>query len=47
MVDANQHHTRTDDPEMVSQSLEHLFKALGFGLGATETEVEVRYCALA
>jgi DnaJ-class molecular chaperone len=44
----NQHHTRTDyDPEMVSRSLEHSFKALGLGLGATETEVKVRYCALA
>jgi hypothetical protein len=44
----NQHHTRTDyDPEMVDQSLEHLFKALGLGLGTTEIEVKVRYCALA
>jgi curved DNA-binding protein CbpA len=32
---------------MVGQSLEHLFKALGLGLGATETEAKVRYCALA
>jgi DnaJ-class molecular chaperone len=31
---------------MVGQSLEHSFKALGLGLGATETEVKVRYCAL-
>jgi len=35
------------DPEMVGQSLEHSFKALGLGLGATETEVKVAYCALA
>ncbi len=32
---------------MAGQSLEHSFKALGLGLGATETEVKVRYCALA
>ena len=32
---------------MVRQSLEHSFKALGQGLGATETEVKVAYCALA
>jgi curved DNA-binding protein CbpA len=32
---------------MVCQSLEHLFKALGLGLCTTETEVKVRYCALA
>ena len=32
---------------MVGHSLEHSFKALGLGLGATETEVKVRYCALA
>ena len=39
---------RTDyDPEMVGRSLEHSFKALGLGLGATETEVKVAYRALA
>ncbi len=32
---------------MVSQSLEHSFKASGLGLGATETEVKVGYQALA
>ena len=32
---------------MVGRSLEHSFKALGLGLGATETEVKVAYCALA
>ena len=32
---------------MVGWSLEHSFKALGLGLGATETEVKVAYCALA
>jgi DnaJ-class molecular chaperone len=32
---------------MVGRSLEHFFKALGLGLGATETEVKVAYCALA
>ncbi len=32
---------------MVGLSLEHSFKALGHGLGATETEVKVRYCARA
>jgi DnaJ-class molecular chaperone len=32
---------------MVDQSLEHSFKALGLGLCTTETEVKVRYCALA
>jgi DnaJ-class molecular chaperone len=32
---------------MVGHSLEHSFKALGLGLGATETEVKVAYCALA
>jgi DnaJ-class molecular chaperone len=31
---------------MFDQSQEHLFKALGLGLGATETEVKVRYCSL-
>ena len=35
------------DPEMVGRSLEHSFKALGLGLGATETEVKVAYRALA
>jgi DnaJ-class molecular chaperone len=45
---SKRHHTGTDDgPEMVGRSLEHLFKALGLGLGATETEVTVRYRALA
>ncbi len=39
---------RTDyDPEMVGCSLEHSFKALELGLGATETEVKVKYCTLA
>ena len=39
---------RTDyDPTMVGRSLEHSFKALGLGLGATETEVKVAYRALA
>ena len=39
---------RTDyDPEMVGRSLEHSYKALGLGLGATETEVKVAYRALA
>ncbi len=43
-----QDHTRTDyDPELVGHSQDHSFKALGLGLGATETEVKVRYCALA
>jgi DnaJ-class molecular chaperone len=32
---------------MVGQSLEHSFKALGLMLGAMETEVKVRYHALA
>jgi curved DNA-binding protein CbpA len=32
---------------MVGQSLDHSFKALGLRLGATETEVKVRYHALA
>jgi curved DNA-binding protein CbpA len=32
---------------MVGRSLEHSFKALGLGLGATETEVKVAYRALA
>jgi DnaJ-class molecular chaperone len=32
---------------MVGHSLEHSFKALGLGLGATEMEVKVAYCALA
>jgi curved DNA-binding protein CbpA len=32
---------------MVGRSLEHSFRALGLGLGATETEVKVAYCALA
>jgi DnaJ-class molecular chaperone len=32
---------------MIGQSLKHLFKVLGLGLGANETEVKVRYCALA
>jgi curved DNA-binding protein CbpA len=32
---------------MVGQSLDHSFKALGLGLGATETEVRVQYRALA
>ena len=41
-------HPRTDyDPEMVGRSLDHSFKALGLGLGATETEVKVAYRALA
>ena len=35
------------DPEMVGRSLEHSFKALGLGLGATETEVKIAYRALA
>jgi curved DNA-binding protein CbpA len=35
------------NPELVGRSLEHLFKVLGLGLGATETEVKVQYCALA
>ena len=35
------------DPEMVGRSLEHSFKALGLGLGATETEVKVAYRTLA
>jgi hypothetical protein len=44
----NHQQPRTDyDPEMVGQSLEHFFKALALGLGATETEVKVKYCALA
>ena len=39
---------RTDyDPSMVGRSLAHSFKALGLGLGATETEVKVAYRALA
>jgi DnaJ-class molecular chaperone len=32
---------------MVGRSLEHSFKAFGLGLGAKETEVKVRYRALA
>ena len=32
---------------MVGRSLEHSFKVHGLGLGATETEVKVAYCALA
>ena len=32
---------------MVGHSLAHSFKALGLGLGATETEVKVAYRALA
>ena len=32
---------------MVGQSLDHLIKVLGLGLGATETEIKVRYHALA
>jgi DnaJ-class molecular chaperone len=32
---------------MVGRSLGHSLKALGLGLDATETEVKVRYCALA
>jgi curved DNA-binding protein CbpA len=32
---------------MVGRSLEHSFKALGLGLGAMETEVKVKYPALA
>ena len=32
---------------MVGRSLEHSFKVLGLGLGATETEVKVAYRALA
>jgi DnaJ-class molecular chaperone len=32
---------------MVGHSLEHLFKALGLGLGTMETEVKVRYHTLA
>ena len=40
--------SRTEyDPEMVGRSLEHSFKALGLGLGATETEVKIAYRALA
>ena len=40
--------TGTDyDPTMVGHSLAHSFKALGLGLGATETEVKVAYRALA
>jgi hypothetical protein len=35
------------DSEMVGRSLEHSFKALGLGLGATETEVKIAYRALA
>jgi len=31
---------------MVSHSLSNLFKVLGLGLGATETEVKVQYRAL-
>jgi curved DNA-binding protein CbpA len=32
---------------MVGRSLDHSFKALGLGLGATDTEVRVQYRALA
>ena len=32
---------------MVGHRLDHSFKALGLGLGATETEVKVAYRALA
>jgi DnaJ-class molecular chaperone len=32
---------------MVGHSLEHSFRALGLGLGATEMEVKMAYCALA
>jgi len=32
---------------MVGRSLDHSFKALGLGLGATETGVKVAYWALA
>ncbi len=35
------------DPDLVGHSLEHLLKALGLGLGASETEVKVQYVALA
>jgi curved DNA-binding protein CbpA len=35
------------DPDLVGHSLEHLLKALRLGLGASETEVKVQYCALA
>jgi curved DNA-binding protein CbpA len=35
------------NPNLVGHSLKHLFKALGLGLGARETEVKVQYCALA
>jgi len=34
------------DPEMAGRSLSDLFKVLGLGLGATETEVKVQYRAL-
>ena len=40
-------HAQQDyDPEMVGCSLSDLFKVLGLGLGATETEVKVQYRAL-
>jgi len=32
---------------MIGRSLEHSFKVLGLGLGATETELKVAYRALA
>jgi hypothetical protein len=42
------HQHRGDfDPLLVGYSLEHSFKVLGLGLGATETEVKMQYRALA
>jgi hypothetical protein len=32
---------------MVSRNLEHSFKAIGLGLGDRETEIKVKYFALA
>ena len=46
-VAVNPEQIMTLNPEMVGRSLEHSFKALGLGLGATETEVKVTYRALA
>jgi hypothetical protein len=43
----NHQQSRTDyDPEMVGQSLEHSFEALGLSQGATETKFKVKYLLL-